>query len=200
MTNRKPETPLDDAQQLEAWAKIWDQTQAAFGPPQPKKTAPLPSFFGMHSHTFDPDVAAETEPAPEDSAHWHEIARRLSGDVLLTEEQALASGPGKGVKFHQNPVHFASTGMDQSPSPQEPVRVTPNFSDGAKLEELIDLRAKLEKLESSLLAADIKKDHGKDDPAELDKKSGYKAQLDALWKKLNDLSNKLVPEPVEDVT
>lgn len=107
--------------------------------------------------------------------------------------RSLLGGPGKDVTFFQNPQHHTSIGMDQGKSPYEPTRVAPNFSDGKELNELIEMKVKLEKLESTLLAQEIKA--GKANVPVAD----YKAKLDSLRKQIDDLSDKLTPRPGEDV-
>jgi len=105
----------------------------------------------------------------------------------------LLTPPGKGVTFQQHPQHHTSIGMDQGRSPYEPTRVAPNFTDGDELRELSDLKVKLEKLESTLLAQEIKA--GKANVPTND----YKSQLDRLRQQIDALSDKLTPRPGEDV-
>lgn len=105
----------------------------------------------------------------------------------------LLGGPGKDTTFFHNPQHHASIGMDQSHSPYDPTRVAPNFSDGKELDQLIEMKAKLHKLENTLLSQEIKA--GKANVPVND----YKSKLDSLRRQIDDLSDKLTPRPGEDV-
>ncbi len=107
--------------------------------------------------------------------------------------RSLLGQPGKGTTFFQHPQHHTSIGMDQGKSPYEPTRVAPNFSDGNELNQLIDMKAKLEKLESTLLSQEIKA--GKANVPVND----YKSKLDSLRKQIDALSDSLCPRPGEDV-
>lgn len=188
-----------DKDQFDKWVDMWDKVSAEFAAESAEskqqakaKAVSTHSYFGMQSVT--PDEEPSDAKMLTESDHFREIYyRSLKVNKMLNEEEENAdfqtSGPGK-TKFTQNPVHFASHGQDQSPSPNEPVRVTPNFTDGPQLQELNDLKIKLEKLESTLLAADIKGEG----------KSDYKSQLDQLRKKIDKLSDSLVLPPIEDVT
>lgn len=157
--------------------------------------------------------AGEDQMLQEQASHW----KRLLGPTNVApkgtsskpkvpvvnptsafREQAegwrnLLGNPGKDVTFFQNPQHHTSIGMDQGKSPYEPTRVAPNFSDGKELNELIEMKAKLEKLESTLLAQEIKA--GKANVPVAD----YKSKLDSLRKQIDDLSDKLTPAPGLDV-
>jgi hypothetical protein len=106
----------------------------------------------------------------------------------------LLSQPGKDTTFFHNPQHYASIGMDQGKSPYEPTRVTPNFSSGKELDELAEMKNKLSKLEATLLAQEIKA--GKSDVPY----SSYKSKLDVIRKQIDDLSDKLTPDPASDVS
>ncbi len=183
---------MDDKEQFAQWCDMWDKARAEFDKePKPKAKEPTHSYFGMQSF-----VPEDETPAEEKADNWRDIFHRANElsqhPEMLTEEfqKKLSKGPGPGVKFTHNPIHFSSHGSDQSSSPYEPVRVTPNFTDGKELQELNDLKVKLEKLESSLLAADIKSGSGKAD---------YMSQLKNLRDKIDDLSNRLTPEPLDDV-
>lgn len=181
---------MDGQDQFDKWVSMWEKHQAEMQVPE-KESTPTHSYFGMQS------VLPDEEPSEErmltESDHWRDIYNNaLKINKMINEEENdnyLSKGPGK-TDFTQNPVHFASHGQDQSPSPYEPVRVTPNFTDGEQLRNLHELKVKLEKLESSLLSADIKGETSND----------YKSQLDKLRKQIDDLSDKLTPKPIEDVT
>lgn len=153
----------------------------------------------------------EDDQMLQESNHW----RRLLGPTNMApkgpekrrqapsgpqnfREQAegwrnLLKPPGEGTTFFQHPQHHTSIGMDQGKSPYEPTRVAPNFTDGDELRELSDMKAKLEKLESTLLSQEIKA--GKANVAASD----YKSKLDSLRKQIDSLSDQLTPRPGEDV-
>ncbi len=157
--------------------------------------------------------AGEDQILQEQASHWKRLLGTnnfspkgpvakprvpVTGPTSAFREQAegwrsLLSQPGKDVTFFQNPQHHTSIGMDQGKSPYEPTRVAPNFSDGKELNELIEMKIKLEKLESTLLAQEIKA--GKANVPVAD----YKSKLDSLRKQIDDLSDKLTPQPGEDV-
>lgn len=176
---------MDDRQQFDKWVQMWDQALAGMPKPEPAKATF--SFFGPQSVVPDEDAAPEAGQV----SHWQSVLERADGLLNEAKEEGapLASGPGPGVKFTHNPVHFASHGSDQSPSPNQPARVTPNFTGGDDLRQLEELRVKLEKLESSLNAAAGVSKPTKD----------FQSQIDSLWKKIDALSNKLTPEPTKDL-
>jgi hypothetical protein len=192
---------MDD--QFEKWVDLWAKAQDKWAtePVQPKQPKPVDNFFGLQTH----QVPEEGTASNDDGDSWRSIYDRSSeirqespvGDMLFHEQaegwRDLLSPPGKDVKFFHNPQHQASIGMDQGKSPYEPTRVAPNFTDGKELRELSDLKEKLEKLESTLLGNEIKA--GKANTPV----GSYKDQLDKLRQQMDDLSNKLTPEPGRDV-
>ncbi len=191
---------MDSRDQFDQWVAMWDKAQEGFSKEPAKKPAPVQSYFGLQQVVPD----EEEMPAPDQASAWRDIIGKSSflTDGVLTEEMKLATGPGQGVKFEKNPVHFASTGMDQSPSPHQPTRVTPNFGDGPQLSELIDLRSKLSQLETKLQAAAIGKAHAAAEPATYDGSpvgTSYQKEINALWKRLNALSDKLTPDVQSDI-
>jgi hypothetical protein len=96
----------------------------------------------------------------------------------------LASGPGKGVKFHINPIHPASVGDDSK------LRVTPNWTDGDELRQLAKLKALMYDLESELLGTDVR--GGNAEPIRI--------KLIGIQKQCEALSQKLIPDAKTDVS
>jgi hypothetical protein len=188
---------MHDQDQFDKWVAMWDKVRAEFDADEKKEPVETKnSYFGMHhGYPADEPVSETEQKMITESSHWRDVyyrAQQISTPFTEENENFGAKGPGPdNKKFTQNPVHFASHGQDASPSPYDPVRVTPNFTDGKELVELNDLKVKLEKLESSLLAADIKSGSGTPD---------WMSQLDKLRKQIDGLSDRLTPNPVEDVT
>jgi hypothetical protein len=172
------------------WCQLWEKELATNNKTLSKDVPTAEDnncYFGLKKSTEKDDIPSE------DVADWQKTYDVcFDQDKVLTEEKnfKLSKALGDEDQFTHNPVHFASHGMDQSPSPYEPTRVTPNFTDGKELRDLVELKIKLSKLENSLLSADIK---------EGGKKESYFDQLKDLRKKIDELSDKLTPSPTEDV-
>lgn len=96
----------------------------------------------------------------------------------------LSSGPGKGVKFNVNPLHFASKGDDSK------LRVTPNWTDGDELRELARLKSLMYDLESEMLGTDIR--GGDAEP--------LRVRLVKIQKQCEAMSQRLIPDPKTDVS
>jgi hypothetical protein len=96
----------------------------------------------------------------------------------------LANGPGKGVKFSANPIHFASKGADNK------LRVTPNWTDGDELRELARLKSLMYDLESELLGTDVR--GGDAEP--------IRVRLVKIQKQCEAMSQRLIPDPQTDVS
>lgn len=190
-------TMMDQHSQFNNWMNLWDKAQEKWADETPQKPVKHTNFFGLQNNP----VPEEASVTPEEGAYWRSVydrAEEIKEPVLFTEEETegwrkLLTPPGKDVTFFHHPQHVSSVGMDQGKSPYEPTRVAPNFTDGKELRELNDLKVKLEKLESTLLSKEIKA--GKANVPAKD----YKVELDKLRSKIDDLSDRLTPEPAQDV-
>ena len=101
-------------------------------------------------------------------------------------------GKFQGNGRQANPIMPNTAGMDASPSPKEPVRVTQNFSDGQELRELASLRDKLARLESALARVELGHTKGQ--------KESMLSKIRSLSRQADDLSDRLAPPPLEDLT
>lgn len=107
----------------------------------------------------------------------------------LHEEKKMATNGAEVAKsldtqFTVNPTHFATLGNDQD------LRVTPNFSDGPLLRELNALKLSLYELEGKVNAA-----YAQDEEK---KENSLRKELDSVRSKVDELSNKLTPHPIDD--
>jgi hypothetical protein len=86
--------------------------------------------------------------------------------------------------FNLNPTHFATIGPDTAP------HVTPEFSDGPMLRELHALKIALHNLEDKINAA-----FGLTQESEEKK---LRREVTSIRSKIDELSNKIAPHPVDD--
>lgn len=171
--------------------------------PEPEPEPPLrTSFFNNSPAEFD----YEDEEAPGD---WHSLYARSmqvdysKDDSLITDSLNIAymgsEGYGKHLEtgksatggkkvYTNNPIHFASVGNDQEDD-EGRTRVTNNWSDGKELQELADIKRKVEEMERKCHEADV-----------LKKKGNIASQLESLRKRVKQLSEKLTSTPQEDLT
>lgn len=181
---------INEKEQFEDWVKQWEVAQSKFSSDK-VEVKEKQTYFGLNVPALE-----EEDLKKEESLHWRDVfykALKINPEVFNEEEEGFRkdlTGPGKDVKFQHNPIHHASVGMDQSPSPYDATRVTPNFTDGDELRKLHELKIKLEKLESALQTADVRQE----------RKGDYKDELDKLRKQIDGLSDKLLPEPARDIT
>ena len=83
-----------------------------------------------------------------------------------------------------NPTHFASLGKDQE------LRVTPNFTDGDVLRELNALKLALHILEDKVNTAYAVGTEKQENT--------LRKEMDSIRSKVEELSNKMTPHPIED--
>jgi hypothetical protein len=158
--------------EMSDYVKDWSENQKSFEKKKNKKQElEESSFFGLRAYDSDEDASKQdygqwmriskklnnrldeellTEDIPtERVVKTHDVDDE---DDSVGEEKIekhgmkkdLAKGPGPDVKFHVNPVHFASVGTDQE------LRV----QGGEKFMELAKMKSLLYSLESELLRAD----------------------------------------------
>jgi len=98
--------------------------------------------------------------------------------------------PGGKKVYTNQPIHFASAGEDQEGDDGH-VRVTNNWNQGKELEELSDIKTRLEAMERRAHSSDVlkKKDFG-----------SLKTQLEGMRKRVKQLSEKLTSTPQNDLT
>lgn len=177
---------------IKKWRDAWERTSHIFeGTPSPiQKSQSLDATKDLNP----PKVLAEDKGETKgDKSHreFYELAQQID---KIFKPQGLKEGITKPEqvadnldrKFEVNPIHFASKGNDQE------LRVTPNFTDGDIIRELNDIKIKLEALEREVHSAFI------NDQDAQEKK--LQKQLDNLRNKFEELSDKLTPHPIEDVT
>jgi len=82
-----------------------------------------------------------------------------------------------------NPVHASTRGVDNNN------RVTPNWAGGSEIMELHKMKEQLQKLEDKIAADPMLENKGT---------KRVLSQIDALWKKLDELSDTLTPEFVQE--
>lgn len=206
--------------QFNKWVDMWDKAAKEMNDTVPvKKVDPNKSFFGMSS--VDDDAFEDIDSS--DIEGWHDVNDRTSqlyspvADELLTEaeekkkpkkkkkpvkkkdkagnppeheeddglESVLAKSIGDEDQFiSPNPIHFASVGKDQK------MRVTPNWTAGEALIALVKLKSMMYDLECEMLTAEAL-------GSNIDT---LEKRLDLMGKQFDKLSQKLVPNPKNDVS
>lgn len=86
--------------------------------------------------------------------------------------------------FMLNPTHFATVGKDQD------LHVTPEFSDGEVIRELHSMKLSLHALEDKINAA-----YGR---GEEKTQNNLRKEVASIRSKIDELSNKLAPHPIDD--
>lgn len=197
---------------LEKWIEKWEEAmkKEEFKETPPVKNSSL-DYFGNFSHNAP---AATPNIKDCDSKYWRDVYKLsvdstdpLEDDVL-TEDQGIKNDPlgseplGKqrdvptkdslGVKGAElgntaNPIYPDTRGEDQRK------KVTPDWADGTKLRELVDMKDSLYKLEVKLNSNPKFGAYGPDAP-EIKKIQG---QIDDLKEKIDQLSNSISPDFVQ---
>jgi hypothetical protein len=163
----KTNTPK--AASMDDWVDMWEKAQADgvfANAPRPKAHNPG-SYFGMQYAGADADLP----PAEADTEYWNQVYQRSSnaGDApdvaepIITEQKKpveklrkkkkrrinedAKSDVGDIAKVQgrtPNPIYHYNVGKDQEP------HVTPNWSSGPELNQLIELKVKLHALEGKV--------------------------------------------------
>lgn len=203
---------MSDREEIDQYMVLWDNAQKEF--PKEKRPEPkMSSFFGMKDIVDDDFTEDEGE-------HWRDVYYRsleiAAGDEEVINEEVKKpkkkktedkrkpkdgddapevdsekDGFGKDlakklgdVKFNVNPIHFSSVGNDSD------VHVVPNFTDGKELRQLCKLKSILYDLESELLGTDVRGGNTKE----------LKIKLNSLKNQVEEMSNKLIPDPKYDIS
>lgn len=190
--------------QFANWQTQWDNASAQFAKDfaeEMAKTAQKqpeqqPSTSWLTNTPMDRDYE---DKGIEGDLSWRDIYDRSQNiDGLLTESGVKYSkgetkpSPSFGgfTPTKTNPTQQSTIGPD-GVAPEGGVRVTPNWSDGADLRELDDIKRRLESLE--------RKHH--DEEVRSEKPSGgLQKQLESLRDRVRKLSEKINREPTTDVT
>jgi len=165
---------IDDMRtDLEKYADQWDKAlKDGVFDDAPKPAVPSHGDWFGHSSNV-----ADTEIDYSDADYWSQLA---GGDELLQEETEPTPAELKKMVSRMansnNPVHPNSLGNDQD------VVVTQNWGTGGEeIEELAEMKIKLEQLESRLNAEEGMGKSGK----------SISEQIKGLKKQIDDLSNSL---------
>lgn len=161
----------------------------------------LAGMMDVHEAKAAKKAAAEKKTAKKTPKKKKTDRRKPQEDDASDEDDAPdendEDGFGKDLakklgdtKFNVNPLHFASVGADASVSPNVPLRVTPNFTDGNELRQLARLKSLLYDLESEMLGTDVR--GGDPEP--------IRVKMLAVRKQCESLSQKLIPDPKTDVS
>lgn len=212
----------DDKAKFDQWIDQWAKAQKdgvfkdAPKPAVKKENQYTDDFFGNHR------PQASTELKDVDAQYWNTVYRMSKDmgeapDVLSDEEHDPAmTGEGPAIISEDapvgnkndfklapttkadgknsgkitdelgglaNPVHTSARGKDANN------RVTPNWAGGQEIIELFKMKEQLQKLEDKVAADPMVENKGT---------KKIMAQIDALWKKLDDLSDTLTPDFVQE--
>lgn len=192
---------MDDA--LEHWMKTWEEAQGKDlfkeTPKKPEINKQLyPIDFGSVNKDKTPVTLTEC-----DAKYWknvHKMQRVVEdksqaplGSEPVGKTREVPSKDSLGVKAAElgntaQPIFPSTRGEDQRK------HVTPEFADGTKLREIVAMKDNLYKLEVKLNASPKFGAFGPDAP-EVKK---IQATINSLKKKIDDLSNSLSPDYIED--
>jgi hypothetical protein len=160
---------------LEKYADQWDKAlKDGVFDDAPKSPSPRHTDWFGHSSS-----ASDTEINDEEAEYWKQIANDGPEELIQEEneptKQELKKMTSRMANSH-NPVHPQSLGNDQD------VVVTQNWGvGGEEIEELAEMKVKLEQLESRLNAEEGMGKSGK----------GISEQIKSLKKQIDELSNSL---------
>lgn len=216
---------MDDKAKFDQWIDQWAKAQedGVFKDdairPVARENQHADDFFGNHTR---PDVVT-SKLQDVDAQYWNTVYRMSKDmgdapDVLADEEQHDPSMTGDGPAIISedapvggkndfklapttktdgkssskitddlgglaNPVHTSSRGKDANN------RVTPNWAGGQEIIELYKMKEQLQKLEDKIAADPMVENKGT---------KKIMNQIDALWKKIDELSDTLTPEFVQE--
>jgi hypothetical protein len=208
---------------LDKWMDQWEKAQSedifkdSAKPPVPTQNSQADDFFGNHR------PQGTTRLNDVDAQYWNSVYRmsgsmRDSPNVLDDEEEhdpAMSGidpvtisedapvGNANDFKLAPttkpdgkssskitddlgglaNPVHTSARGKDASN------RVTPNWAGGQEIIELHKMKEQLQKLEDKIAADPMVENKGT---------KKVMSQIDALWKKIDELSDTLTPDFVQE--
>jgi hypothetical protein len=212
-----------DRDNFDKWVDQWERAQKegifddAPKPPVPTQNYAADDFFGNNrpqpgSTLRDVDanywnkvyrMSAHMGEAPDITADEEEHDPSMQGEDLVTISEDAPVGGKKDFKLAPttkpdgksvskitddlgglaNPVHASTRGVDNNN------RVTPNWAGGQEIIELHRMKEQLQKLEDKIAADPMVENKGT---------KRVLSQIDALWKKLDELSNTLTPEFVKE--
>ena len=174
--------------QFEKWTQQWEDAlkSGVFQPRQeqvPSAQRGEDDFFGNHR----PASAGGIDDV--DAAYWNDVYKLSKGEVLNEKFYNLPP-----TKFDGATAPEITDDMGKLPNPVKPYtrgqdsanKVTPNFSSGKELEELAELKVRLEKLESAFNRAEGLADEGK--------AKAVRQQLAKVKAEVERLSDSLSPE------
>lgn len=165
---------------IEKYQKIWEKAQAedifadAPKPPRPAEPGDSADYFGNYlSGNYDID-----KPLNEvDISYWKKVSG-IPGKYVdpLSETKEQEAEVAKAMGNAANPIYPYSAGKDQE------VKVNQNWGAGGKeIEQLAELKAKLEQLEGKITATEVNGGSTK----------SVQSEIDELRKKIDDLSDSL---------
>jgi hypothetical protein len=167
-------------QDFEKWTQQWDAAQKTelfkAAPKPPQKTNV--DFFGQYPTVSDDtirDVDAQYwQDVYKKSSHSGEYPDPLSDELLSEESKEKEIGKTADAMANaQNPIYPNTAGKDQE------INTDKIWKDVDDINELSDLKVRLEKLESKYNSAD----------SEAKSVSSYQKQIDDLRKRIDDLSD-----------
>lgn len=191
-----------DRNDFDDWVAMWDKASMKMNGPAKAPEAGQ-DYFGLQSKR----IPYKETPSEEESRVWRglhaDYAARIEPprrDPKLIAE-AEASGDTADYdralknpydwRYRFQPNTFSTRGSDASPSDKEPVRVTPNFTDGERLRRLAELNELIHHLEAIHWRATTEGKYARA------KKIGK--ELSAARKERDKMSNTLVPHPELDL-
>lgn len=188
MSSQYEETQYEETQDnFEKWCGQWDKAMedGAFDDaPKPPVTEPRADFFGQYN---GPEATDEINNV--DSQYWHDVYKSalggdandptdpMSGDGMVNEDHKKVSGDAAdAVAYSHNPIDPTTAGKDQEMDNDG------NDQEVKDIEELAEMKVRLEKLESRLNASYTE---GKSTNSVQKQIDGLRTQIDELSDTLN---------------
>jgi hypothetical protein len=159
-------------QDFDGWVEKWDAAlkkgifDAPSSPPSTCKSTSDDSFFGFRHDNHTDSIERS------DSEYWRAIDAVASGGVEMQRLDEADTGVAPLAGPGPNPVRRGTEGKDQD---MEPRQIGATFTK-EELDDLDEMKKKLHDLHSKAAAMDDK---------------DYSSQIQAMIKKIDDLSDKL---------
>jgi hypothetical protein len=180
---------MNQQDDFDKWCDQWDKAldDGVFeGAPKPPVSEPRADFFGQYNGPPDDDQVSSV-----DAQYWHDVYRAAIGgydmddpnndfadgnEGLMSEDhKAIDKAAADALAHSHNPIDPTTVGKDQD------IDVDGNEQEVKDIEELSEMKVRLEKLESRLNA----------NYTENKSITGVQKQIDTLRNQIDELSDTL---------
>ncbi len=173
---------------FDKWCDLWDKAvdDGAFkDAPKPPVSSPRTDFFGQYNGPSEGGINSV------DAQYWHDVYKAaISGEdiddpnadfvdgsegLMSEDHKAVSKAASDAMAYSHNPIDPTTVGKDQD------IDVKGNEQEVKDIEELSEMKARLEKLESRLNA----------NYTENKNITGVQKQIDTLRNQIDELSDSL---------